>query len=69
MAPGQADHPAADFRLVGRITSADARNARTGLQQRYSQITFEMMDLETGVLVWSGLYEFARSAADDVVYR
>lgn len=60
---------AADFRLVGRITSVDARNARTGLQQRYSQITFEMMDLETGVLVWSGLYEFARSAADDVVYR
>lgn len=60
---------AADFRLVGRISSADARNARTGIQQRYSQVTFEMMDLESGVLVWSGLYEFARTAADDVVYR
>lgn len=60
---------AGDFRLVGRITSTDARNARTGIQQRYSQVTFEMIDLESGVLVWSGLYEFARSAADDVVYR
>lgn len=60
---------AADFRLVGRITSADARNTRTGVQQRYSQVTFEMIDLEAGVLVWSGLYEFARTAADDVIYR
>jgi hypothetical protein len=25
--------------------------------------------METEVLVWSGMYEFARSAADDVVYR
>lgn len=59
----------ADFRLGGRISSLDARNAKTGLQQRYNQIIFEMVDLETGVLVWSGMYEFARSAADDVVYR
>ena len=59
----------ADFRLGGRISSVDARNAKTGLQQRYSQIIFEMVDLETGVIVWSGMYEFARSAADDVVYR
>lgn len=58
-----------DFQLGGRIASLDARNAKTGLQQRYNQITFEMIDLETGVLVWSGMYEFARSAADDVVYR
>jgi PBP1b-binding outer membrane lipoprotein LpoB len=59
----------ADYRLGGRISSVDARNAKTGLQQRYNQIIFEMVDLETGVIVWSGMYEFARSAADDVIYR
>jgi penicillin-binding protein activator len=59
----------ADYRLVGRISSVDARNAKTGLQQRYNQIIFEMIDLETGSIVWSGMYEFARSAADDVIYR
>ena len=32
-------------------------------------ITFEMVDLETGVIVWSNVYEFERVAADDVVYR
>lgn len=59
----------ADYRLGGRISSLDSRDARTGLVQRYNQITFEMFDLERGVIVWSGIYEFARAAADDVVYR
>ena len=59
----------ADYRMGGRITSVDQRNAKTGMQQRYNQITFEMVDLETGVIVWSGLYEFLRSGADDVIYR
>lgn len=59
----------ADFRLGGRISSIDSRSAKTGLQQRYTQITFEMIDLESSEIVWSGIYEFARAAADDVVYR
>lgn len=58
-----------DYRLGGRISSVDARNAKTGMQQRYNQIIFEMVDLETDVIVWSGMYEFLRSAADDVIYR
>jgi hypothetical protein len=62
-------HAGVDYRLGGRISSIDARNAKTGMQQRYNQIIFEMVDMETEVLVWSGMYEFARSAADDVVYR
>jgi hypothetical protein len=37
--------------------------------QRYNQITFEMIDLERGTVAWSGIYEFARAAADDVIYR
>lgn len=59
----------ADFRLGGRIASLDQRSTRTGLVQRYTQITFEMFDLETGEIVWSGIYEMARSGADDVLYR
>ena len=59
----------ADFRLGGRISSIDSRSSISGLQQRYTQITFEMIDLENSEIVWSGIYEFARAAADDVVYR
>jgi penicillin-binding protein activator len=59
----------ADFRLGGRINSLDQRSARTGLIQRYTQITFEMFDLESSEIVWSGIYEFSRAAGDDVVYR
>lgn len=58
-----------DYRLGGRITSIDSRNARTGMAQRYTQITFEMVDLESGQIVWSGLYDMSRAAADDVIYR
>jgi penicillin-binding protein activator len=58
-----------DYRLGGRIASLDQKSARSGLIQRYTQITFEMFDLESGEIVWSGIYEFARAAADDVVYR
>jgi penicillin-binding protein activator len=58
-----------DFRLRGNIASLDARDVRTGMTQRYNQITFEMVDLERGVIVWSGIYEFSRAAADDVIYR
>jgi len=59
----------ADYRLVGRVNSIDQRSLRTGIVQRYNQITFEMVDMERGTIVWSGIYEFARAAADDVIYR
>lgn len=59
----------ADYRLGGRIASLDQKSARTGLIQRYTQVTFEMFDLESGEIVWSGMYEIARAAADDVMYR
>jgi len=58
-----------DYRLGGTIASADSRDPRTGMMQRYTQITFEMVDLERGVIVWSGMYELSKAAADDVVYR
>ncbi|TPQ43922.1 penicillin-binding protein activator LpoB [Cupriavidus pinatubonensis] len=59
----------ADYRLSGRIGSLDSRSAQTGMIQRYTQIAFELTDLESGELIWSGLYEFSRAATDDIVYR
>jgi hypothetical protein len=59
----------ADYRLAGVISTLDSRSPKTGMMQRYNQVSFEMVDLESGEIVWSGLYEFARAAADDVAYR
>ncbi|ARJ65821.1 penicillin-binding protein activator LpoB [Magnetospirillum sp. ME-1] len=58
-----------DYRLGGRITSLDSRDPKTGMMQRYNQIVFEMVDLETSEIVWSGIYEFAKAAQDDIIYR
>ena len=59
----------ADYRLGGNIATLDQKSARTGMIGRYTQITFEMFDVESSEIVWSGIYEFERSAADDVMYR
>ncbi len=59
----------ADYRLAGRITSMDAVGTRSGVSSRFTQMTFEMIDLELGTIVWSGLYDFKKAGADDVLYR
>ncbi|PWW09729.1 MULTISPECIES: penicillin-binding protein activator LpoB [Pseudidiomarina] len=59
----------ADFRLVGRIMSLDAMDTRSQERSRYHQITFELIDLELGTYVWSGMYEFQKTAQDDIIYR
>lgn len=59
----------ADYRLAGRITSLDGLDRSSGTAQRYSQITFEMIDLESGLIVWTNSYEFKKAGQDDVVYR
>ena len=67
---GRAAAPAgADYRLGGRITTLDAVHRKTGLVSRHHQITFEMVRLETGQIVWSGIYEFKKAAQDDIIYR
>ncbi len=58
-----------DFRLGGRITSLDLRSPSTGQMSRYHHIAFEMVNLETGEIVWSNEYEVAKTAQDDVIYR
>lgn len=58
-----------DFLLGGKIMSLDAIQRQTGLTQRTHMITFEMVDLELGTIVWTGLYEFGKTAQDDVIYH
>ncbi|MDP3179995.1 MAG: hypothetical protein Q8M76_18935, partial [Spirochaetaceae bacterium] len=59
----------ADFRLVGRIGTRDAIDTRSGTKSRFSQYTFELVDLESGEIIWSNLYEFKKQNREDVVYR
>ena len=59
----------ADYRLVGRISSLDSVKNSTLTTSRYHQIIFEMIDLELGTIVWNGIYEFQKTAQDDVVYH
>lgn len=67
---GRAEKTAgADYRLAGSIMSLDTASNSTSMVSRYHQVSFKMVDLETGVLVWSGMYEFKKSAQDDLVYR
>ena len=59
----------ADYRLGGRIASLDQVDPRTGTNARFHQITFELVDLETSVIVWSNMYMFKKAAQDDIIYR
>ncbi len=58
-----------DYRLTGNIKSLDAQDRNTGAIQRYSQITFELVDLEYGTIVWADDFEFSKFAQDDAIYR
>lgn len=59
----------ADYRLGGRIASLDAMDRGSQTHSRYHQVTFEMVDLELGTIVWSGSYEMKKAAQDNVIYR
>ncbi len=58
-----------DYRLTGRITDINQIDPNSGEKARYYQITFEMVDLNEGIIVWGGIYEFKKSAKDDIIYR
>lgn len=59
-----------DFQMIGRMTSLDSRDARSGLIQRRTQVLFELVDLETGELRYTSQpYVILRAAGDDIVYR
>jgi PBP1b-binding outer membrane lipoprotein LpoB len=59
----------ADFRLSGKIMSLDTLDNRSGMESRYHQISFKLVDLETSALVWTNMYEFKKSSAANVIYR
>ncbi len=58
----------ADYRLVGRINTLDQRGAN-GRMQRFNQINFELVDLESGIIAWSNMYEFEKAAQANIMYR
>lgn len=59
----------ADYRLTGRISSLDARSTSTGTIERYTQLSFELIDLENGISLWANQYEMKKGGQDDAVYR
>lgn len=59
----------ADYRLVGTIASLEQINPAVGGSDKYHQITFEMVDLESGFIVWSNIYEMKKFAQTDILYR
>lgn len=67
--PPSAATAGGDFRLFGRVKDLNQVDPKTGITSRYVQITFEMVDLDKGFTVWSGLYEFKKTAQDDIIYR
>jgi len=58
-----------DYKLGGRIASQDSLQGGSQISSRYSVVTFEMIDMELGTIVWSGIYEFKKTAQDNVIYR
>ena len=58
----------ADYRLSGRISSQDMKGDQSR-QQRYNMISFEMTDLESGLVIWSNYYEFSKFSQDNIMYR
>lgn len=60
---------AADYRLIGRITSLDSASNSSGVRSSYLVFSFEIIDLSSTHSVWGNLYEVKKAGADDSVYR
>ncbi|TQV74784.1 penicillin-binding protein activator LpoB [Aliikangiella marina] len=58
-----------DFFLSGRITSQNAVDSNSGETSRFTQIIFEMTDAEAGFGIWGGMYDFKKTAQDNIIYR
>ena len=58
-----------DFQLRGEIMDQTKQDPNTGAIERYNMINFEMLDMERGTVVWSGLYEFVKAGQNDAIYR
>lgn len=50
------------YRLCGNITTLDIQSYDRDLVSRYSQVTLEIVERKTAVLVWGGVYSFRKTA-------
>jgi penicillin-binding protein activator len=57
-----------DFRLSGRFQNLSDGDAR-GNRSNYVQVLFEMIDIQSGELVWSGLHEFKKMNRESIIYQ
>ncbi len=60
---------ASDYILSGSIQSVAAANPSTGTMLRYHQFSFEIMEINSGSIIWSGMYETERKAVENEIYR
>ncbi len=59
-----------DFFMRGRISSLDQVNTSTGVHDRSYSMSFELIDMEQGIIIYAmGPYQFAKFGNDDVIYR
>ena len=58
-----------DYQLRGEIMDQTKQDPKTGAIERYNMINFEMLDMERGTIIWSGLYKFVKAGQNDAVYR
>ncbi len=60
--------PTADYRLSGRFQDLRGGDVQ-GNRDSYMQVLFEMIDLNSGELVYSGMHEFKKSAYESIIYQ
>ena len=60
--------PTAGYRLTGRFQNLADGDMR-GNRSNYVQVLFEMVDLDAGELVWTGLYEFKKTNRESIMYQ
>ncbi|MEM6391304.1 MAG: hypothetical protein AAF797_00850 [Planctomycetota bacterium] len=59
---------AADYRLTGRITDLRQANQGGGVSN-YVRYNFELLDLETGGILWGDEYTFLKEGQNSILYR
>jgi len=60
--------PSPNYRLTGRFQNLQDGDLR-GDRSNYVQVLFEMVDMNTSELVWSGMYEFKKSSREAIMYQ
>ncbi|HBC18037.1 MAG TPA: penicillin-binding protein activator LpoB, partial [Alcanivorax sp.] len=58
-----------DYQMFATITSQDAIDRQSQMRQRYHYISFEMVDMELGTLVWGDGFEMSKATQDNILYR